>query len=73
MVFVAIDGRPAGLLGVADPIKESAAEAIGALHAEGLRVVMLTGDNRTTAEAVAHARSGSTTSGPRSCPSRRAR
>ena len=39
-------------LGVADPIKESAAEALAALHDEGIRVVMLTGDNRTTAEAV---------------------
>ena len=42
-----------GLVGVADPIKESAREAIGALHGEGIQVVMLTGDNRTTAEAVA--------------------
>ena len=53
VMFVAIDGRLAGLLGVADPIKESAAEAVRQLHREGLRVVMLTGDNRTTAEAVA--------------------
>ena len=53
VVFVAIDGRAAGLLAIADPIKTTAAEAIRALHAEGLRVVMLTGDNRTTAEAVA--------------------
>jgi P-type Cu+ transporter len=53
VVFIAIDGRAAGLLGIADPIKTTAAEAIGALHAEGLRVVMLTGDNRTTAEAIA--------------------
>ena len=53
VMFVAIDGRLAGLLGVADPIKESTPEAIEALHREGLRVVMLTGDNRTTAEAVA--------------------
>jgi len=51
--FVAVDGRAAGLLGVADPIKESTPEAIEALHAEGLRIVMLTGDGRTTAEAVA--------------------
>jgi Cu+-exporting ATPase len=55
VMFVAIDGRPAGLVGVADPIKESAAEAIKALHAEKIRVVMLTGDNRATAEAVARA------------------
>ena len=51
--FAAIDGRPAGVLGIADPIKVTTQEAIGALRAEGVRVVMLTGDNRTTAEAVA--------------------
>jgi Cu+-exporting ATPase len=55
VMFVVVDGRPAGLVGVADPIKESAVDAIRALHAEGLRVVMLTGDNRTTADAVAKA------------------
>ncbi len=53
VMFVAIDGRVAGLIGVADPVKESARDALRALHAEGIRVVMLTGDNRTTAEAVA--------------------
>jgi len=53
VMFVAIDGRAAGLLGVADPIKETTLEAIRALHAEGLRIVMLTGDSRTTAQAVA--------------------
>jgi len=53
VMFVAADGRLAGLLGVADPIKSSAAEAIRALHDEGVKVVMLTGDNRTTADAVA--------------------
>jgi Cu+-exporting ATPase len=53
VVFVAVDGRAAGLLGVADPIKPSAPAAIEALHREGLRIVMLTGDSRTTAEAVA--------------------
>ena len=53
VMFVAVDNRIAGLLGVADPIKESTPEAIERLHAEGLRVVMVTGDNRTTAEAVA--------------------
>ncbi len=53
VVLVAVDGRPAGLLGVADPIKPTAQEAIAALHAECVKVVMLTGDNRTTAEAVA--------------------
>jgi Cu+-exporting ATPase len=52
-VFLAIDGRAAGLIAVADPVKTTAAEAIRALHAEGLRIVMLTGDSRSTAEAVA--------------------
>jgi Cu+-exporting ATPase len=55
VIFVAMDGRPAGLVGVADPIKASTPDAIRALHNQGLRVVMLTGDNRTTAEAVAKA------------------
>jgi P-type Cu+ transporter len=53
VMFVAIDGLAAGLLGVADPLKESAPEAIAALRAEGLAIVMLTGDNRVTAQAVA--------------------
>jgi P-type Cu+ transporter len=53
VIFVVVDGRPAGLLGVADPIKESTPEAMRALHEEGVRIVMLTGDSRTTAEAVA--------------------
>ncbi len=52
-IFVSVDGRVAGFLGVADPIKESAGEAIKQLQAEGIRVVMLTGDSRTTPEAVA--------------------
>src|SRR2546428_2696009 len=52
-MFIPIDGRPAGLLGVADPIKESTFEAIRMLHEDGMRIVMLTGDSRTTAEAVA--------------------
>jgi Cu+-exporting ATPase len=52
-VFVAIGNQAAGFLGLADPIKESAAAAVKALHEEGLRVVMLTGDSRTTALAVA--------------------
>ncbi|MCG8416849.1 MAG: heavy metal translocating P-type ATPase [Proteobacteria bacterium] len=52
-MFVCVDGRPSGLLAVADPIKESAAEAIPALIEEGVDVVMLTGDSRTTADAVA--------------------
>jgi Cu+-exporting ATPase len=53
VMFVAIDGAVAGLLGVADPIKTTTPEAISQLHAEGLRIVMVTGDSRTTAEAVA--------------------
>lgn len=53
VMFVAIDGKIAGLLGVADPIKETTLEAIKALQKENIRVVMLTGDNRTTAESVA--------------------
>ena len=52
-IFVAIDGKAAGVIAVADPIKPTTAEAIRALSAEGVRVVMLTGDNRTTAQAVA--------------------
>jgi P-type Cu+ transporter len=53
VMFVAIEGVLAGLIGVADLIKTSTPEAIAQLHAEGLRIVMLTGDSRTTAEAVA--------------------
>lgn len=53
VMLVAIDGKVAGLLVVADPIKASAHEAIAALRAEGLRIVMLTGDSRGTAEAIA--------------------
>jgi len=53
VMFVAIDGRAAGLIGVTDPIKETSAEAIRQLHEDKIRVVMLTGDSRTTAEAVA--------------------
>jgi Cu+-exporting ATPase len=52
-LFVAVDGKAAGLLGVADPIKETASEAIRRLHEDGVRIVMLSGDSRTTAAAVA--------------------
>ncbi|MBI5604373.1 MAG: heavy metal translocating P-type ATPase [Deltaproteobacteria bacterium] len=52
VMFIAIDGRIAGLLGVADPIKETTPEAIRLLQGDGLRIVMVTGDSRTTAEAV---------------------
>jgi len=53
VMFVAVDGQAAGLICVADPIKDSTAEAIHDLHAEGVKVVMLTGDSRTTAAVVA--------------------
>jgi len=53
VMFVVVDAQPAGLLAVADPIKSTTVEAIRQLHAEGLKIVMLTGDNRTTAQAVA--------------------
>jgi Cu+-exporting ATPase len=52
VIYVAIDGRLAGFVGIADPIKSTTREAIEHLRAEGIRVVMLTGDGRTTAEAV---------------------
>jgi Cu+-exporting ATPase len=52
-MFVAIDDRAAGLVAVSDPIKQSTPEAIKILHGENVRIVMLTGDSRTTAEAVA--------------------
>jgi Cu+-exporting ATPase len=53
VMFVAVNGKVAGLVGVADPIKETTPEAIRQLNKEGIRVVMLTGDSRTTAQAVA--------------------
>jgi P-type Cu+ transporter len=53
VMFLAVDGKPAGLVGVADPIKETTPEAIEKLHEEGIQIVMLTGDSRTTAQAVA--------------------
>ena len=52
-MFLAVDGRPAGLVAAADPIKETTPEAIRALHDEGIRLVMLTGDSAATARAVA--------------------
>jgi Cu+-exporting ATPase len=52
-MFLVIDGKSAGVIAVADPIKSSTPDAIAALHAEGIRIVMVTGDSRTTAEAVA--------------------
>ncbi len=53
VMFVLVEGKIAGLLAVADPIKETTAEAIRQLHADGMRIVMLTGDSRATADAVA--------------------
>ena len=62
-LFVAVDDKPAGIIAVADPIKATTMAALDALRSEGIRIVMLTGDNRTTAQAVAaqarHHRSGS--------------
>jgi len=52
-MFVAVDGRPAGIIAVADPIKATTPAALVSLRADGVRIVMLTGDNRTTAQAVA--------------------
>jgi len=53
IMYLGVDGMLAAMFGVADPIKSTTAEAIDALHKEGIRVVMLTGDNRVTADAVA--------------------
>jgi Cu+-exporting ATPase len=52
-MFIAVDGRPAGIIAVADPIKSTTSAALASLRADGIRIVMLTGDNRTTAQAVA--------------------
>ena len=52
-MFVAVDGQPAGIIAVADPIKATTPAALASLRADGIRIVMLTGDNRTTAQAVA--------------------
>lgn len=53
VIFIAVHGATAGIVAIADPVKESTPAAIDALHADGIRIVMLTGDNRITAEAVA--------------------
>ncbi|ARW18267.1 Cu(+) exporting ATPase (plasmid) [Komagataeibacter europaeus] len=54
-MFVAIDGKAAGTIAVADPLREDTKAALAALHDDGMRIVMLTGDNETTARAVAQA------------------
>ena len=66
-MLVAVDGKPAGLVGVADPIKASTPEAVRKLREDSVRIVMLTGDNRHTAQAVATS-SVSPSSSPRYCP-----
>jgi len=53
VIFMAVDGQPAGMLAISDPIKETTAQAVKSLRQDGIRVVMLTGDNRVSAEAVA--------------------
>ncbi|MDP3937751.1 MAG: HAD-IC family P-type ATPase, partial [Deltaproteobacteria bacterium] len=53
VIFLALDGKPAALLAVADPVKQTTPEAVRALKAEGMRIVMVTGDSRSAAEAVA--------------------
>lgn len=52
-IYIGVDSRAAGIFAIADPVKETTRAALNALHEEGIRIVMLTGDNRTTAEAVA--------------------
>jgi Cu+-exporting ATPase len=53
LVFLAVDGRPAGLLGITDPVKRTTQEAVQSLHQDGMKIVMVTGDTRQTAEVVA--------------------
>ncbi len=53
VMFIAVDGKAAGVLSVTDPIKETTSDAVKQLHDDGIRIVMLTGDNKTTASAVA--------------------
>jgi Cu+-exporting ATPase len=53
VMYLAVDGKVGGLIGVSDPLKQTTADAVRSLHAQGLRIIMLTGDNRITAEAVA--------------------
>jgi Cu+-exporting ATPase len=70
-IFIAVEGKVAGVIAIADPVKDSAADALAALKKEGIAIVMLTGDNHVTAQAVAR-KLASPRSKPRSCPSRKA-
>ena len=72
-IFLAVDGKPAGVIAIADPVKATTPDALEALAADGIRVVMLTGDNRTTAQAVAAQLGIDAKSKPKCCPSTRAR
>ena len=54
-IFLAVDGKPSGVIGIADPVRATTADALKALVDANIRVIMLTGDNRTTAQAVAQA------------------
>jgi P-type Cu+ transporter len=54
VVFVAVDGAPIGIIGVADPVKSTTREALAKLHSDGIQIIMLTGDSRATAASVAH-------------------
>jgi P-type Cu+ transporter len=71
VINIAVDGKLAGLFAIADPVKPSTPGALKALAAEGIKVIMLTGDNRTTANAVARGSWGLRTSRPTSFRSRR--
>ena len=65
-LFLAVDGKPGGVIAIADPIKSTTQAALDSLRNYGIRIVMLTGDNKTTAEA-SHASSASRKSKPISC------
>ena len=73
VILIGVDGQAAGLIGIADSIKASAAAALGDLRREGLRLVMLTGDNRATAEAVARNLGITRSSRRKYCPTRNQR
>ena len=73
VMFVAANGKAIGVIGVSDPIKPTAAEAIDRLHRDGIRIVMLTGDSRATAESVARKLKNRLGRRLRSCRIKRAR